>query len=193
MRDLRDEVEHPLRLVRGELGDVAKRVDMPLGQDEQMRLRLRVDVPDRDEAVGLRDVVAFLDEPAEKAIVRQRGSPPGHGGGADGNELAERAVDEPRRVVGAVATAGPVDQDDVRLADLLLPAGAARLVGERAQPGAPLLLHLGRNAVVVGGPRAGRGEYGKTCSLVRRAARTVSSVRSNAASSSAGKPTITSR
>ena len=75
-RDLGDELEHPLRLVRRELGDVAERVDVPLGQDEQVRLGLRVDVPDRDEAVGLRDVVAFADEPAEEAVVRQRGSPP---------------------------------------------------------------------------------------------------------------------
>ena len=49
--DLRDEVEHPLRLVRGELGDVAERVDVPLREDEQVRLRLRIEVADRDEAV----------------------------------------------------------------------------------------------------------------------------------------------
>ena len=38
----------------------------------------------------------------------------------------------------------------------------------------------------------GRGEYGKTCTFVSPAARTTSSVRSNARSSSAGKPTIAS-
>ncbi len=74
--DLRDELEHPLRLLRRELPDVAESVDMPLGDDEEMRLRLGIDVADRDEAVGLRDVVALLDELAEEAIVRQRGSPP---------------------------------------------------------------------------------------------------------------------
>jgi hypothetical protein len=75
-RDLRDELEHPLRLVRGERGDVAERVDVPLREDEQMRLRLGVDVADRDEAVRLRDVLALADEGAEEAGVRQRGSPP---------------------------------------------------------------------------------------------------------------------
>ena len=51
-RRLGHEVEHPLRLVGRELADVAERVDVPLGDDEQVRLGLRVDVPDRDEAVG---------------------------------------------------------------------------------------------------------------------------------------------
>ena len=70
-RDLGDEVEHPLRLVGGELGDVAERVDVPLREDEQVGLRLRVDVADRDEAVRLRDVVALAGERAEEAIVRR--------------------------------------------------------------------------------------------------------------------------
>jgi hypothetical protein len=40
--------------------------------DEQVRLGLRVDVANRDEAVGLGDVLAFAEELAEEAIVRQR-------------------------------------------------------------------------------------------------------------------------
>ncbi len=74
--DLRDEIEHPLCLIRGELGDVAERVDVPLRQDEQMCLGLGVDVADRNEAVALGDVVALLCKAAEKAIVRQRECPP---------------------------------------------------------------------------------------------------------------------
>jgi len=74
--NLRDEVEHALVLVRGEFGDVVEAVDVPLGDDEQVRRRLRVDVADRDEALGGRDVVAFAVERAEEAVVRQRGSPP---------------------------------------------------------------------------------------------------------------------
>ena len=74
--DLRDELEHPLRVLRGELPDVAEGVDMPLGDDEEMRLRLGIDVADRDEAVALGDVVTLLDQAAKKAIVRQRGSLP---------------------------------------------------------------------------------------------------------------------
>jgi hypothetical protein len=75
-RGLGDEVEHPLRLLGRELGHVAKRIDVPLRQDEQMNLRLRMDVPNRDEAVGGPEVVAVADEPAEEAALTQRGSPP---------------------------------------------------------------------------------------------------------------------
>ena len=74
--ELGDEGEHPLRLVGRERGDLAEGVDVALREDEQVGLRLRVDVADRDEAVGLRDVVALAVEPAEEAVVRQRGSPP---------------------------------------------------------------------------------------------------------------------
>ena len=44
---------------------------------------------------------------------------------ADRHELAHRRVDEPGRVVGAVAAARPVDENDVLPADLRRPAGAA--------------------------------------------------------------------
>ena len=72
----RDELEHALRLVRLELVHVAERVHVPLRQDEQVRLGLRVDVTDRDEAVPDRDVVAVADEAAEEALVSQRRSLP---------------------------------------------------------------------------------------------------------------------
>ena len=71
-----DEVQHPLRLVGRELGDVVEALDVALGDDEQVRGRLRVDVADGDEAVGRRYVVALAVDPAEEAVVRQRGSPP---------------------------------------------------------------------------------------------------------------------
>jgi hypothetical protein len=74
-RHLRDEVEHSLRLVGGELGDVAERVDVPFRDDQQMSLRLWVDVPDRDETVSFRNGISLVEERAEKAVVRQRGSP----------------------------------------------------------------------------------------------------------------------
>jgi hypothetical protein len=75
-RSLRDEVEHPLGLLGRERADVPERVDVALRQNEEMRLGLGVDVADGNEAVGLRDVVAFAREAAEEAILRQRGSPP---------------------------------------------------------------------------------------------------------------------
>jgi hypothetical protein len=75
-RHLGDEVEHPLVLVGAELGDVVEAVDVVLGDDEQVRRRLRVDVADGDEALGRGDVLALPVERAEEAIVRQRGSPP---------------------------------------------------------------------------------------------------------------------
>ena len=71
-----DEVQHPLRLVRRELPDLAEGRHVPLGQDEQVRVGPRIDVTDGDEAVRLRDMVAFLYELAEEAVLRQRGSPP---------------------------------------------------------------------------------------------------------------------
>ena len=67
-RGLGDEVEHPLRLVGRELADVAERVDMALRQDEQVRLGLRIDVVDRDEAVARRDVLALAGELAEETV-----------------------------------------------------------------------------------------------------------------------------
>ena len=75
-RGLGDEVQHPLRLVGRELADLAEARDVAYGQDEQMRVGLRIDVADRDEAVRLRNVIALLHELAEKAVLRQRGSPP---------------------------------------------------------------------------------------------------------------------
>jgi hypothetical protein len=77
--DFGDELEHPLRLVGRELRDLVEARDVSLGQDEQVRVGLRVDVADRDEAVGRGDVVAVAVERAEEAAgdgVRQRGSPP---------------------------------------------------------------------------------------------------------------------
>src|SRR5437588_9015203 len=74
--DFCDEFEHPFRLVGRKLRDLAEALDMPLRHNEQVRLGLRIDVADRDEALRLRDVLAFPVELAEEAVVRQRGSPP---------------------------------------------------------------------------------------------------------------------
>ena len=73
---LGDEVEHPLVLVGSELGDVVEAFDVVLGDDEQVRPGLRVDVADRDEPFGRGDVLAVAVERAEEAVVRQRESPP---------------------------------------------------------------------------------------------------------------------
>ena len=71
-----DEFEHAKCLVRPKLADVAERLDVPLGNHEQVRVCLRVDVLDRDEAARRVDVLATLVELAEEAVFRQRGSPP---------------------------------------------------------------------------------------------------------------------
>ena len=68
--DVRDELEHPLRLLRRELADLAERVDVPLGEDQQVDGRLRVDVADGDEAVRRGDVVAIAVELAEEAVAQ---------------------------------------------------------------------------------------------------------------------------
>src|SRR3954451_11945033 len=73
------------------------------------------------------------------------------GGGADANERPDGRVDEPRRVVVAVAAARRVDEARVLGAELAAPARNAQLVGERPQARAALPLHRGRYAVVVGG------------------------------------------
>src|SRR5690348_13715304 len=67
--DVGDELEHPLRLLRRKLADLAERVDVPLGQDEQVDRRLRLDVADGDKAVGRGHVVALAVELAEEAVV----------------------------------------------------------------------------------------------------------------------------
>ena len=73
-RRVGDEVEHPLRLVRRKGRDVFEGVDVALREDEEVRFRLWIDVTDGDEAVDRRNVVALANEPAEEAVVRQRGS-----------------------------------------------------------------------------------------------------------------------
>jgi hypothetical protein len=75
-RRVGDELEHPLRLVGRELGDLTERRDVPLGDDEEMRLGLGVDVADRDEAFRGVDVLPLAKQVAKEAVVRQRGSPP---------------------------------------------------------------------------------------------------------------------
>ena len=75
-RDLRDELEHPFRLVRRKLADLAQALDVPVRDHEQMDVGLRIDVSDGVEPIRAGDVVAFGREPAEEAVVRQRGSPP---------------------------------------------------------------------------------------------------------------------
>src|SRR5947208_581455 len=70
-----------------------------------------------------------------------------HFGTSDAHERANRSLDEPRRVVVAVAPAGTVDEDDVLPADLRQPPGATGRVRAGAKPRAPLLLHRGRDGV----------------------------------------------
>src|SRR6187200_435921 len=70
------------------------------------------------------------------------------------HKLALRALDEPRRVVVAVPSPGPVDQHSLLAPELSGPPSAAGLGGERAEPSAALLLHGGRHAVVVSGTRS---------------------------------------
>lgn len=72
-----DEVEHPLVLAGVELGDFVEARDVVLGDHEQMSRRLRVNVPDGDEPLGRRHVIAVgVERTEEAALVRQRESPP---------------------------------------------------------------------------------------------------------------------
>src|SRR6185436_9163747 len=67
------------------------------------------------------------------------------------DELTLRRLDEPRRVVVAVASARPVDEDGFFAAQLPGPPPPAGFGGESTEPHAPLLLHSVRNAIVVCG------------------------------------------
>ena len=81
--------------------------------------------------------------------------------------VADRRVDEPRRVVVGVAAARAVDEDDVLAPDPARPASPARAVGRRPQARAALLLDLPRARDRRAAVRVpGRGEYGKTCTFV---------------------------
>ena len=73
---LGDELEHAFCLISGEVPDLLEAGDVPLGEDEQVHIRLRVDVADRDEAVSGVDVVALGIKGAEQTVLRQRESPP---------------------------------------------------------------------------------------------------------------------
>src|SRR5262245_5609494 len=71
-------------------------------------------------------------------------------GRAGAHELSDGRVEQPRRVVVAVAPPGPVHQDEIGAPDLRRPPAAAKVVRERAQPGASLRLDLRRDRVLGG-------------------------------------------
>jgi hypothetical protein len=75
-RGLGYEIQHPLGLAGREIADLAEARDMPLGEDEEVGIGSRIDVANRDESVGLGDVIAFTYELAEETVLRQRRSPP---------------------------------------------------------------------------------------------------------------------
>jgi hypothetical protein len=69
---VRDELEHPLRLLRGELADLSEAGHVPLGDDEEVDVGLGIYVRDCDESVRGRNVVALLVQLAEETVLRQR-------------------------------------------------------------------------------------------------------------------------
>ena len=73
---LGDEAQHARRLLVGEGGDVAERIDVPLREHQQVRLGSGGDVADRHEPVGRVEVVTLGDEAAEEAVRRQPPAPP---------------------------------------------------------------------------------------------------------------------
>ena len=161
-----------------------------------MRLGHRVDVADRDEAVVRVDVVALGDETAEEAVVRRRrqGSPPPQARrrGRAGARRPGR-VDEPRRVVVAVAAPRAVDEHAVRRPEPCDPQRREQLVREGAQPRAPLLLHGRRDRVGRGGRRSRPRRVREDVHLRDPGAPDdVERAREGLARLSPGKPTMTS-
>src|SRR4051812_7082265 len=74
---------------------------------------------------------------------------------ADADQVTDGRVDEPRRVVAAVAAARSVDEHLVLGTELRAPVGAAGGDGAGAQPGAALALRGGGHGVLGGGGGAG--------------------------------------
>jgi len=72
---LGNEAEHSSRFLIRECCDVAHRVDVPCGQDEQMRLGGGSDVTDRDEPLRRVNVLTLGDEAAKEAVRLQRRAP----------------------------------------------------------------------------------------------------------------------
>jgi hypothetical protein len=73
---LGDEDEHSLRFFGRELADVAEGLGVALGDHEEVRLRLGIDVTQGDEPFSCVDVVSRPVELTEEAVLRQRRSPP---------------------------------------------------------------------------------------------------------------------
>ena len=71
-----NELEHVLRLVGRKVRNVSECLNVALGDHEQVDVRFRVDVANRDDAGAGADVIALLEQATEEAIVRQRGFPP---------------------------------------------------------------------------------------------------------------------
>ena len=67
-RRVGDELEHSLRLLGRKCADVAKPVDEPLGQHQQMSVGLRANVADRDEPFSRMHMLALAHELAEETV-----------------------------------------------------------------------------------------------------------------------------
>src|SRR5450759_5718098 len=67
---LGDELEHPSHFLGRKLTDLAEGVDMPLGHDQDVYLRLGIYVFEGGEAIGPADVGAAAHQLAEEAVVR---------------------------------------------------------------------------------------------------------------------------
>ena len=65
------EHQHRARLLWREVADVSECLDVTFRDDEKMRVGLRVDVVDRDEAVGGVDVLAVTEEGIVAATSRR--------------------------------------------------------------------------------------------------------------------------
>ena len=159
-----------------------------------MRLGPGVDVPNRHEGVRLPDVITLTVDLAEEAVrLHRRSHHPRPRPRAQERALRRRRpIDDPGRVVVPVASARPVDEHFVDGAELRPPAAHTCLMRLRTENSAPTFLHRSRDGSSRGRHRPGLGEYGKTCTFVTPASASTRRVEANAASSSAGKPTITS-
>src|SRR5215510_10445311 len=95
---------------------------------------------------------------SENALLRDRGR-------ADTDELADRHVDEPRRVIVSVTASRTIDNHVVVRAELRAPAVHARLVRDSAEPRTSVPLETRRSRVVGGRPTSRARRIGKDVDL----------------------------
>ena len=191
-RGLRDEAEHARGLLVRERADIAEGVDVAPRKHEEVRLGRGRLIATKPSAVWTWSPSSTRRQNRQLSGGDGKHSLLGDSDGPRPQELADLALEEPRRVVVGIAAPRAVDQHAIGRPTRPCHRRRERS-SERARRRALRSFFTGagtESASAVAVP--GRGEYGKTWRRESPARPTTSSVRVNASSSSPGKPTMTS-